>query len=119
MATTRLFLRIWSERAVSRSLRFSLIPNAGTRSTPSLISQPLSRSGASITVVLPSRLDHMGSEGKGRGYRPPERIVVGNGAAELIKIIAGMGRKLVVSVPSFNEYANAGAAGDVIEFALD
>jgi len=51
--------------------------------------------------------------------QPPERIVVGNGAAELIKIIAGMGRKLVVSVPSFNEYANAGAAGDVIEFALD
>src|SRR5660397_282068 len=73
MATTRLFLRIWSERAVSRSLRFSLIPNAGTRSTPSLICEPLSRSGASITVVLPLRLDHMGSEGKGRGYCPPAR----------------------------------------------
>jgi len=51
--------------------------------------------------------------------QPPERIVVGNGAAELIKIIAGMGRKLVVPVPSFNEYVNAGAVGDVIEFALD
>src|SRR5665811_2437338 len=73
MATTRLFLRIWSERAVSRSLRFSLIPNAGTRSTPSLICEPLSRSGASITVVLPLRLDHMGGEGKGRGYCPPAR----------------------------------------------
>src|SRR5660398_238137 len=71
MATTRLFLRIWSERAVSRSLRFSLIPNAGTRSTPSLICEPLSRSGASSTVVLPLRLDHMGSEEKGRGYCPP------------------------------------------------
>src|SRR5665648_437949 len=51
--------------------------------------------------------------------QPPERVVVGNGAAELIKIIAGMGRKLLVPVPSFNEYANAGAVGDVIEFALD
>lgn len=51
--------------------------------------------------------------------QPPERIVVGNGAAELIKIIAGMDRKLVVPVPSFNEYANAAPAGNVIEFALD
>lgn len=51
--------------------------------------------------------------------QPPERIVVGNGAAELIKIIAGMDRKLIVPVPSFNEYANAAPAGNVIEFALD
>jgi histidinol-phosphate/aromatic aminotransferase/cobyric acid decarboxylase-like protein len=51
--------------------------------------------------------------------QPPERIVVGNGAAELIKIIAGMGRKLIVPVPSFNEYANASPAGNVVEFALE
>ena len=51
--------------------------------------------------------------------QPPERIVVGNGAAELIKIIAGMDRKLIVPVPSFNEYANAAPAGNVVEFALD
>jgi threonine-phosphate decarboxylase len=51
--------------------------------------------------------------------QPPDRIVVGNGAAELIKIVAGMGRKLVVPVPSFNEYANAASPGNVIEFALD
>ncbi len=51
--------------------------------------------------------------------QPPERIVVGNGAAELIKIIAGMDRKLIVPVPSFNEYANAALAGNVVEFALD
>ncbi len=51
--------------------------------------------------------------------QPPERIVVGNGAAELIKIIAGMNLKLIVPVPSFNEYANAIPAGKVIEFALD
>lgn len=51
--------------------------------------------------------------------QPPERIVVGNGAAELIKMIAGMDRTLVVPVPSFNEYANAAPAGKVIEFALD
>ncbi len=51
--------------------------------------------------------------------QPPERLVVGNGAAELIKIIANMGRKLLVPVPSFNEYANAAPTGRVIEFALE
>ncbi len=50
--------------------------------------------------------------------QPPERLVVGNGAAELIKIIAGLGRKLIVPVPSFNEYANVMPAGQVVEFAL-
>ena len=51
--------------------------------------------------------------------QPPERLVVGNGAAELIKIIANMGRKLIVPVPSFNEYANAAPTGSVVEFALE
>ncbi len=51
--------------------------------------------------------------------QPPERLVVGNGAAELIKIIAGMDRKLIVPVPSFNEYANAASTGNVVEFALE
>ncbi|NPE28295.1 histidinol-phosphate aminotransferase family protein [Methanococcoides sp. SA1] len=48
-----------------------------------------------------------------------EQIVVGNGAAELIKIIAGLNRKLIVPVPSFNEYANACPPGNVVEFALE
>ena len=52
--------------------------------------------------------------------QPPERIVVGNGAAELIKIISGsIASKLIVPVPSFNEYANAAPEGAVVEFALD
>ncbi len=51
--------------------------------------------------------------------QPPEYLVVGNGAAELIKIIAGMGRKLIVPVPSFNEYANASLPENVVEFALE
>ena len=50
--------------------------------------------------------------------QPPERIVVGNGAAELIKIIAGLKRKLIVPVPSFNEYVNAPPAGSVTQFSL-
>jgi len=49
---------------------------------------------------------------------PPERIVVGNGAAELIKIIAGMDRKLIVPVPSFNEYVNAAPVSNVTQFAI-
>jgi histidinol-phosphate/aromatic aminotransferase/cobyric acid decarboxylase-like protein len=52
--------------------------------------------------------------------QPPERIVVGNGAAELIKIVSGhIAKKLIVPVPSFNEYVNAAPAGTVVEFALD
>ena len=51
--------------------------------------------------------------------KPPEQIVVGNGAAELIKIIAGLDRKLIVPVPSFNEYVNAAPAGKVTLFTID
>ena len=50
--------------------------------------------------------------------QPPGRIAVGNGAAELIKIIAGMDRKLIVPVPSFNEYVNAAPANNVAQFDL-
>lgn len=49
----------------------------------------------------------------------PDHIVVGNGAAELIKIIAGMNQQMIVPVPSFNEYVNAAPEGDVIEFVLE
>jgi len=52
--------------------------------------------------------------------QPAERIVVGNGAAELIKIVSGhIASKLIVPVPSFNEYVNAAPEGVVVEFALD
>jgi len=52
--------------------------------------------------------------------QPAERIVVGNGAAELIKIVSGhISGKLIVPVPSFNEYANAAPPGQAIEFPLD
>ena len=51
---------------------------------------------------------------------PAERIVVGNGAAELIKIVSGhLAKKLIVPVPSFNEYANAAPTENVVEFALE
>jgi len=52
--------------------------------------------------------------------QPPERIVVGNGAAELIKIVSGhVAKKIIVPVPSFNEYANAAPEGSVVEFPLE
>lgn len=52
--------------------------------------------------------------------QPAERIVVGNGAAELIKIISGhIAKKLIVPVPSFNEYANAAPKDAVAEFPLE
>jgi len=52
--------------------------------------------------------------------QPAERIVVGNGAAELIKIVSGhISGKLIVPVPSFNEYANAASSGHVVEFPLE
>ena len=53
-------------------------------------------------------------------HQPAERIVVGNGAAELIKILsAHISSKLIIPVPSFNEYANAAAAGRAVEFPLE
>jgi histidinol-phosphate/aromatic aminotransferase/cobyric acid decarboxylase-like protein len=52
--------------------------------------------------------------------QPAERIVVGNGAAELIKILSTkVAQKLILPVPSFNEYANATPAGNAVEFALE
>lgn len=52
--------------------------------------------------------------------QPPGSIVVGNGAAEIIKIISGhLAKKIIVPVPSFNEYVNAAPAGHVVEFPLE
>ncbi len=49
-----------------------------------------------------------------------ERIVVGNGAAEIIKILSGsLAKKVIVPVPSFNEYANAAPKGHAVEFPLE
>ncbi len=53
-------------------------------------------------------------------HQPAERIVVGNGASELIKIVSGhISGKLIVPVPSFNEYANAAPPGRAVESALE
>jgi len=52
--------------------------------------------------------------------QPAERLVVGNGAAELIKIVSGhIAQKVIVPVPSFNEYVNAAEPSNVIEFSLE
>ena len=52
--------------------------------------------------------------------QPAERIVVGNGAAEIIKILSGsLAKKLIVPVPSFNEYANAAPERHAVEFPLE
>ncbi|MDA3915875.1 MAG: histidinol-phosphate transaminase [Deltaproteobacteria bacterium] len=53
-------------------------------------------------------------------HQKPEHIVVGNGAAELIKIVSGqIARKIIVPVPSFNEYVNAALRGCAMEFPLE
>ncbi len=52
--------------------------------------------------------------------QPPERLVVANGAAEIIKIVSGhLATRLIIPVPSFNEYANACPPGVAVEFVLD
>jgi len=52
--------------------------------------------------------------------QPAERVVVGNGAAELIKIISGhIASRSIVPVPSFNEYVNAAPEGRAVEFPLE
>jgi histidinol-phosphate/aromatic aminotransferase/cobyric acid decarboxylase-like protein/CTP:phosphocholine cytidylyltransferase-like protein len=51
--------------------------------------------------------------------QPAERIVVSNGAAELIKIIANqVTQRLIVPVPSFNEYEEAAPEDRLFRFAL-
>jgi histidinol-phosphate/aromatic aminotransferase/cobyric acid decarboxylase-like protein len=51
--------------------------------------------------------------------QPAVRIVVGNGVSELIKVIGRrLNKRLIVPVPSFNEWINAAPAGTVIESAL-
>lgn len=49
----------------------------------------------------------------------PERLVVANGASELIKIVCGQGNATAaVSVPSFNEYENAVGAANLVKIEL-
>ena len=51
---------------------------------------------------------------------PAERIVVSNGASELIKIIASqVTRRLIIPVPTFNEYEEAMPEGKLVRFALE
>lgn len=51
--------------------------------------------------------------------QPSERLVVANGASELIKIISGkLCRRIMIPEPSFNEYANAAAKDKVCAFEL-
>ena len=52
--------------------------------------------------------------------QPAQRLVVGNGASELIKIISGsLCQRPIIPVPSFNEYASAASEVKVIEFDLE
>ena len=51
--------------------------------------------------------------------QPAQRIVVGNGASEIIKILSRrLFNKVIIPVPSFNEYVNADPEGKVTSFAL-
>jgi len=52
--------------------------------------------------------------------QPSERIIVGNGASELIKVIGRrLKRHIIVPVPSFNEWVNAVPEGLVTESVLE
>ena len=52
--------------------------------------------------------------------QPPEKIVVGNGASELIKVIGRrLKRRLMVAVPSFNEWVNTVPEEYITESALE
>ena len=51
--------------------------------------------------------------------QPADRIVVSNGASELIKIIANqVTGRLIIPVPTFNEYEEAVPEGKLVRFAL-
>jgi histidinol-phosphate/aromatic aminotransferase/cobyric acid decarboxylase-like protein/CTP:phosphocholine cytidylyltransferase-like protein len=51
--------------------------------------------------------------------QPPSRILVGNGASELVRIIAShLPGRIACPVPSFNEYENAARTGAFVPFML-
>jgi histidinol-phosphate/aromatic aminotransferase/cobyric acid decarboxylase-like protein/choline kinase len=51
--------------------------------------------------------------------QPPDRLVIANGASELIKILCGsVTRRALVPVPTFNEYEEALPAGQLVRFQL-
>lgn len=73
-----------------------------------------------LVLNYPSAQDDLAELIGGLIGQPAERIVVGNGAAELIKIVSGhISSKLIIPVPSFNEYVNAAPSDRVIEFPLE
>jgi histidinol-phosphate/aromatic aminotransferase/cobyric acid decarboxylase-like protein/CTP:molybdopterin cytidylyltransferase MocA len=52
--------------------------------------------------------------------QPPDRLVVTNGASELIKVLCGsVSRRALVQVPTFNEYEHAVPRDQLVRFHLD
>lgn len=50
---------------------------------------------------------------------PADRLVIANGASEFIRIVCGqMNKRVIVPVPSFNEYENATPPDNMIRFKL-
>jgi histidinol-phosphate/aromatic aminotransferase/cobyric acid decarboxylase-like protein/choline kinase len=50
---------------------------------------------------------------------PPHRLVIANGASELIRIVCGqLNKRIIVPVPCFNEYENATPPLNMVRFEL-
>ena len=72
-----------------------------------------------IMLNYPSGQDHIADLLGVFIDQPKERIVVGNGASELIRVICQTSGRITVPVPSFNEWVNAVPTGLVNESSID
>jgi len=87
---------------------------------PESLTDDISENIRNIALNYPSGQDHISGLLGILINQPKERIVVGNGASELIKVICQTaGGKITVPVPTFNEWVNAVPASLVYESPIN
>ena len=104
----------WRYDFVDHSLLYNLY------FSPEIILDYISKHLPSLVLNYPSAQDILAELMGTLIYQPAERLVVGNGASELIKIIGRrLDQRLIVPVPSFNEWVNAVPEGLIVESAIE
>ena len=104
----------WRYDFVDHSLLYNLY------FSPEIILDYISKHLPSLVLNYPSAQDILAKLMGTLIDQPAERLVVGNGASELIKIIGRrLDQRLIVPVPSFNEWVNAVPEGLIVESAIE
>jgi len=104
----------WRYDFVDHSLLYNLY------FSPDTILNDISKHLRSLVLNYPSAQDILAELMGTLIDQPTERLVVGNGASELIKIIGSrLDQRLIIPVPSFNEWVNAVPKGRVTESIIE